>query len=172
MNGRVGYRSSPSDSRSRTAARNLLSEIEPATHRLRRTATVSTSTSLAQPRRRRASRCELDGHRSRRRRPHWPEPRIRERSTAGTFFGDVLHGLAEANLTTPVSLDTVEHFVEAGPFSQSSQLAREELLQRLATLRSPALKDGVDFVGDISHEKVRPGSAFCIPKEGRSSTAR
>ena len=41
---RVGYRSSPIASRSFTAARNLPSDIEPATHRLRRTATVSTST--------------------------------------------------------------------------------------------------------------------------------
>jgi len=50
----------------------------------------------------------------------------------GPVLGQVLGCLAQPNSAAPVAVDSVQHFADARPFGQPSQLTRQVLLQRLA----------------------------------------
>lgn len=71
------------------------------------------------------------------------------------FFREIISRLLQADTATTVALDTVQHFIDTRPLSQPAQLAREVLLQRLATLLGSALQRGVHILGDIPYQHVR-----------------
>lgn len=71
------------------------------------------------------------------------------------LFSEIVCGLPEADLTTAVTFDAIQHFIDTRPLRQPAQLPSEVLLQRLATLLSPALQRSVHILRDIPHQHVR-----------------
>ena len=71
------------------------------------------------------------------------------------LFSEIVCGLLEADLTAAVTFDAIQHFIDTRPQRQPAQLRREVLLQRLATLLSPALQSSVHILRYIPYQYVR-----------------
>jgi hypothetical protein len=54
-----------------------------------------------------------------------------------------------------VAVDAIQHLIDTWPLGQPAQLPSKVLLQRLATLLSPALQGSVHILGNIPYQHVR-----------------
>ncbi len=62
--------------------------------------------------------------------------------------------MRESDCPTAVAIDPIEYLLEARSACQTHEFSREVLLQRLPSLRSPALKISVDLIRQISDQHV------------------
>lgn len=85
---------------------------------------------------------------------------------------EIIHRLAQAHPAAPAAAYPVEHFINARPLCQPPQLAREELLQRLAAPLSPALQGSVNLLGNVSYEQVRHAYIMLSPRRAGKRTVR
>ena len=70
------------------------------------------------------------------------------------LFGEVIGCLLQADPSTGVAFDAIQHLIDTRPLRQPAQLTSEVVLQRLSTLLSPALQGGVHILRNIPHEHV------------------
>lgn len=75
----------------------------------------------------------------------------------------VLGGLLEAHPATLMTLDALQHLINARAPRQPAQFTRQVLLQRLAALLGPALQSGVHVVGDVADQQVRHACIMLSP---------